>query len=170
MRNSSFGRLKSFLNRYYPLPHALFGYAFGILVAAFSSPETPAVYQPLPFKNALTDALSAELPFLAAAALPLILRSSVLVGKVHLFLRAACFGLGAMRLVPTAYPSIRYFQYVIVSLTLTALYTCLFRQATIIFENKRLSAKQAALEYAARWLFYSGSVLLLLPFKYITGF
>lgn len=168
-------RIRQILRRFHPLPEALLGYLFGILTAACTFSPT-VVYAPLPMREALTEAISAELPFWIAAALLILFRPVSIGGKLLVFLKAAACGFAALSLLPSGYPSFGYFRYVCVSLLITALYACIIRQATDLRQSERKSphthtgAIHAIGDYLIRWLFYSGSAILLLPLKYFNGF
>ncbi len=171
---SSLDRLNALLRRWYPLPEAFIGYLFGILTALCSLDGLTALYRPLPLKEALPEALTAELPFWFAAALLALIRPVVAGGRLLVFLKAATCGHGALMLLSGSYPSFDYFRYVALSLLITALYLCLIRQAADLFDNRSRSdqgmAWQSVCDYLIRSLFYFGSALLLLPLKYFTGF
>lgn len=166
----SLGRLSARLNTLYPLPEALVGYLFGILFAALSIGSAPTVYEPLPMKDALTEAISAELPFLAAAALLVFLRPTAAAGKLLILIKAACCGFGAELILASAYPTAAYYRYVLASLVNVAVYICLVRQARDLFSARRPADRRTVCDYLIRWLFYSGIALLLLPLKYFVGF
>lgn len=171
---SSLDRMNALLRRWYPLPEAFVGYLFGILTALCSLDDLTALYRPLPLKEALPEALTAELPFWFAAALLALIRPVIAGGRLLVFLKAATCGYGALMLLSGGYPSFDYFRYVALSLLTTALYVCLIRQAADLFGNRQCPDKGKAglliCDYLIRSLFYFGSALLLLPLKYFTGF
>lgn len=174
MKSTLILSLRRILDRFYPLPEAFLGYLFGILFAAVRMLGKPIPhYSVLPLASALTDALSAELPFWAAVALLPLFRPAKSVGKALIFLKAACCGYGAERLLPSSYPSAGYFGYVGISILTVALCACSIRHTVFLFdrhrtaENKRCRQPTAAC--LTRWLFYAGCALLLLPLKYFIG-
>lgn len=166
----SFERLRRILRRFYPLPEALVGYLFGILIAARSIESPAALYSPLPLKEALSDAISAELPFWFASALLVLIRPAVGSGRLLVFMKAACCGFGAELLLPWNYPAWDYFRCVCVSLMQIALYACPVRYAADRFGRGCQPPSALAVgDYWVRWLFYAGIAILLLPLKYFTG-
>lgn len=174
MKSPLIVRLRSILRRFYPLPEAFLGYLFGILFAAVMMVGKAILhYTPLPLPSALTDALAAELPFWFAAALLPFVRPQESVGKCLVFLKAACCGYGAERLLPSGYPSVGYFRYVCISMLMTALYSCSIRHTVLRFDDHRTAdrtlLRQRTVDCLTRWLFYAGSALLLLPLKYFIG-
>lgn len=168
------GRLRALLRSFYPIPEALVGYLVGILAALPTLADPTGLYYPLPMKEALTEAASAELPFWIAAALLAFIRPVALCGSLLVSFKAASCGFGAATLLLSGEPSLLYFRYVVVSLLVTAIYACLIRQAADSSAGDKRSGKAPSKEkigdYLLRWLFYSGSALLLIPLKYFTGF
>lgn len=160
-------RLGGFFRRFYPLPEALFGYLLGILTAALST-DIPVGYNPLPLKDALAAALTAELPLCVLSAALLLFRPMRPIGALLVLFRSACCGYGAEHLLFSTNTFV-YFGYIGVSVLQTALYACPIRYAVDRMSGRALP-KNALLDYLLRWLFYSGCALLLTPLKYLSGF
>lgn len=163
MKKTSFARISGFFRRFYPLPEAFLGYLVGILTAALSV-ETPIEYDPLPLKDALSSAFTAEIPFYIFSAVLLLFRPMRQAGALLALLKSACCGFGAEHLLFSTRPSV-YFCYIGISILQTALYACPIRYAVNRLNERPLS-KNTVLDYLLRWLFYSGCALLLFPLKF----
>ncbi len=158
------------VSRCYPLPAALAGYACGILIAVQPGilPDPAGTYTALSLRDALSAALSSELPFWLAALFLALLRPARTAGGLLIAVKAACCGFAAERILIASPPSFSYFQYVVCSVLLLSLYACLIRQA-VYFTRGSQTIPQAG-EFLVQSLFYIGSALLLMPLRYITGF